>query len=213
MMKVLLLEHRKGQMVVQYTVGVVMFTKVIKVIVVSTGLLVTPFIVAKETKVYTDGNVPSAEEMADILLNTNKEKKSSNFKLRSVSFGVAKKNPAGNPKSSVVSIGLPIKFKLNSSQLNPRSTVYLKKIGAMLNLPKMANERIRIIGHTDASGLESYNLDLSERRAQTVKDYLVSYFSISPARLEIIGKGETEPLSDQSPNSPLNRRVEIYRIP
>jgi len=198
-------------MVAQYTTGVVMFTKAIKVIVMSAGLLMTPFICAKETKVYTDGNVPSAEEMADILLNTTKEKKATKFKLRSVSFGT-KKNTTNNHSPSVVSIGLPIKFNLNSSQLNPQSTVYLKEIGDMLNLPKMANERIRIVGHTDASGLETYNLNLSERRAQAVKDYLVSYFSISPARIEVIGKGETEILPGKSPNSPLNRRVELYRI-
>jgi len=197
-------------MVTQYTTGVVMFTKAIKIVVISAGLLISPSVLAKDTKIYTDGNVPSAEEMANILLNTEKDKKP---KLRSVSFGVVKKDEAKNQPPSIVSIGLPIKFKLNSSQINTQSTIYLKEIGAMLNLPKMANERIRIVGHTDASGLESYNLNLSKRRAQAVKDYLVRYFSITPARLEVVGKGESEPLAGESPNSPLNRRVEIYRIP
>jgi peptidoglycan-associated lipoprotein len=51
---------------------------------------------------------------------------------------------------------------------------------------------VYLIGHTDTSGTEEYNIALSERRAQSVADYL-SRLGIDPARLQVVPKGETEP--------------------
>ncbi len=73
--------------------------------------------------------------------------------------------------------------------------------------------KIKIIGHTDADGSESYNLKLSENRASAVKQYIVDQ-GIEPSRITIEGKGESVPLYDNN-NSRLkhwNRRVEIIII-
>ena len=61
------------------------------------------------------------------------------------------------------------------------------------------------MGHTDPSGTDEYNIALSERRAQTVADYLAR-LGIDPARLQVVPKGETEPtwLGDDK-----DRRVEF----
>ncbi|HEY4238439.1 MAG TPA: OmpA family protein [Kofleriaceae bacterium] len=64
---------------------------------------------------------------------------------------------------------------------------------------------VYLIGHTDTSGTEEYNIALSERRAQTVADY-IARLGTDPARLQVVPKGETEPtgLGDDK-----DRRVEI----
>ncbi len=168
-------------------------------------VLITPVASAKEIKLIKEGHVPTAEEMANILLSNTPDKASNKIKTRSVSFGVAK-------KSEPVSLGLPIKFDYDSSVLNKSSLDYLKQLGTMLNLEKMANETIMIEGHTDAKGSEQYNMDLSKKRSQAVRDFLISNYQIAPSRIKTTGKGESSPLPNKSKFDPLNRRVEFFRI-
>jgi len=70
---------------------------------------------------------------------------------------------------------------------------------------KTKGKNVYLIGHTDTSGTEEYNIALSERRAQSVADYM-SRLGTDPARLQIVPKGETEPtgLGDDR-----DRRVEF----
>lgn len=157
---------------------------------------------AKEVKIFTQNNVPTAEEMADILLNSGTANKT---QTRSLSFGTPKKD-------SPIYVGLPLKFDFNSSVLSTASLGYLKQLGIMLNLEKMANENIMIVGHTDAVGSEIYNLDLSQRRAQAVKRFLVSHYQVDPVRIQTSGKGESDTLPGKAGHSSINRRVEFYRI-
>jgi peptidoglycan-associated lipoprotein len=59
-------------------------------------------------------------------------------------------------------------------------------------IEKTKNKQIFLFGHTDTSGTEEYNIALSERRAQSVADYLAR-LGADPARLQVVPKGETEP--------------------
>jgi outer membrane protein OmpA-like peptidoglycan-associated protein len=67
-----------------------------------------------------------------------------------------------------------------------------------------------IEGHTDALGSDRYNLELSERRAIAVARYLVVHHGIAPERLQVAGKGKSEPLLSD-PYDPRNRRVQFIR--
>ncbi len=171
-------------------------------------ILSTSLVIAKEEMVFTEGSTPSPEELADIMADTAPKPKA-NFLggprgIRPITIGPSKKES--------LSISFPIKFDYNSSTLNPKSLVHLKKIGIMLNLDKMANESIMIVGHTDATGSKSYNLALSEKRSQSVKEFLVSNYQIGPTRIKTSGKGESSILRGKPKNSPINRRVEFYLI-
>jgi outer membrane protein OmpA-like peptidoglycan-associated protein len=66
-----------------------------------------------------------------------------------------------------------------------------------------------IEGHTDATGSDDYNLSLSQRRAASVKQYLISVHGIDAARLEAVGLGKTRPLYAADPFAPENRRVQF----
>jgi outer membrane protein OmpA-like peptidoglycan-associated protein len=67
-----------------------------------------------------------------------------------------------------------------------------------------------IEGHTDALGPDRYNFELSERRAIAVARYLVVHHGIAPERLQVAGKGKSEPLLSD-PYDPRNRRVQFIR--
>jgi OOP family OmpA-OmpF porin len=84
-----------------------------------------------------------------------------------------------------------IHFDFDQSTLKPEAKVILKRNIQVLNDNPKAS--IRIAGYTSAAGSEAYNQKLSERRAASVRAYLVSEGLIEPARLSIIGYGETHP--------------------
>jgi len=101
-----------------------------------------------------------------------------------------------------------ILFKLNSSKLSPLAKEDIRKMAATLT--EYPETDILIEGHTDASGSEAYNLRLSKKRADAVKDYAIS-LGVSPDRILTKGYGEEEPIAT---NETLegrqdNRRVEL----
>jgi len=111
-------------------------------------------------------------------------------------------------------IAVTIYFASDSAEILPESYPQLKEVGEALNSPQLAPYRFIIEGHTDSTGEAENNLELSKKRAQSVKDYLLSNYSIDPGKLEIIGYGQEKPVaSNETPQGrALNRRVEFVRI-
>jgi outer membrane protein OmpA-like peptidoglycan-associated protein len=109
------------------------------------------------------------------------------------------------------SVNLNIPFELNSAALKPQASEQLKQLQLALSSPSLGNNRFVVAGHTDAQGRADYNKQLSLRRAETVKRFLVQK-GINPARLDTIGYGSDKPLAPDHPDDPSNRRVEIRAI-
>jgi len=105
-----------------------------------------------------------------------------------------------------------ILFDVGSAVIKPESSGVLNTIGEVLK--QNPDMQVRIVGHTDASGEEKANQLLSEQRAEAVKGFLSSRFSIEDGRLESTGKGETEPVGDNRTREGMaqNRRVEFIRL-
>jgi outer membrane protein OmpA-like peptidoglycan-associated protein len=103
-------------------------------------------------------------------------------------------------------------FDTNSSVLKPGAYGEIDRVCSVLN--KYPQCRIRIEGHTDSQGDENYNQQLSMRRAEAVKNALVSR-NVDPARLETIGMGEGMPIAgnDTEGGRQMNRRVTMKIIP
>jgi len=97
---------------------------------------------------------------------------------------------------------------VNKSDLRPEAQTNLADLATILN--KYSDTNILIEGHTDATGSEDYNLDLSKRRAQSVANYL-SLQQVIATRFTIMGYGETQPIADNetAEGRQANRRVEI----
>lgn len=113
-------------------------------------------------------------------------------------------------EGKLVSYG--IYFDVNKDVVKPESYGTIKNIADVLN--ENPDVRIKIIGHTDADGDDAANLDLSKRRAASVKNELVKTFGIDASRMETDGKGESQPVApNNSPsNKALNRRVEFIKM-
>ena len=105
-----------------------------------------------------------------------------------------------------------IYFDVNKDIVKSESYGTIKEISTILS--ENANLKIKIVGHTDSDGDDKSNLDLSKRRAASVKNVLVKDFGIDAARIEADGKGESEPVApnDSAVNKALNRRVEFIKI-
>lgn len=103
-------------------------------------------------------------------------------------------------------------FDTNSSVLKPAAYGELDRVCQVLN--KYPQCRIRIEGHTDSVGAEDYNQQLSLRRADAVKNALVSK-NVDPGRLETAGMGEGMPVAgnDSEGGRQMNRRVTMKIIP
>lgn len=109
-------------------------------------------------------------------------------------------------------ISYGIYFDVNKDVVKPESYGALNDIAKVLK--ENAEVKIRIVGHTDSDGDDASNLDLSKRRAASVKAALAQNFGIDASRMETDGKGESEPLtSNATPaEKAQNRRVEFVRI-
>ncbi|RMG31516.1 MAG: OmpA family protein [Gammaproteobacteria bacterium] len=111
-----------------------------------------------------------------------------------------------------IRINSEVPFDFDSAAIKPAFRPTLDKVAEILiRYPKTV---VHVIGHTDSIGSEAYNQRLSERRAQSVVDYLVAR-GVPRERLIPIGKGEREPIASNATEAgrQLNRRVEILIKP
>jgi outer membrane protein OmpA-like peptidoglycan-associated protein len=115
---------------------------------------------------------------------------------------------------NLATIAVTIHFAFDSAELLPNTLSTLNSLGQALQSPQLAPYQIRIEGHTDSSGPTEYNQGLSERRAESVKQYLASHFNVATDRLMIVGRGEDEPMNDNDTREgrQKNRRVEFVNL-
>ena len=105
-----------------------------------------------------------------------------------------------------------ILFDVNSDKIKPQSYACIKGIADVLKENPSVN--VQIIGHTDSDGDEAKNLDLSQRRAASVKAFLTREFNIDDTRMKTDGKGEGQPIDNNSTaeGKAQNRRVEFIKM-
>jgi OOP family OmpA-OmpF porin len=105
-----------------------------------------------------------------------------------------------------------IYFDVNKDVVKPESYGTLKEIATILN--EVPDVKVKIVGHTDSDGADAANLDLSKRRAASVRNELVKSFGVNGDRLVTDGMGESQPVAanDTPANKALNRRVEFIKL-
>lgn len=124
---------------------------------------------------------------------------------------------AGADIDAVAAIGSTLRFVLDGAVLFAVDSTELRA-EAQESLDGLAQEiteaglsKFRVVGHTDSTGDEGYNLTLSKDRAMSVREYLSAQPALSDVTITAEGRGETEPIADNSTDEgrAKNRRVEI----
>jgi outer membrane protein OmpA-like peptidoglycan-associated protein len=107
------------------------------------------------------------------------------------------------------SFDVTLNFPFNSSEITADSREKLGRVAKALTDPSTIKLGIIVSGHTDAQGSAEYNQLLSERRAQAVRQFLISEHGIDPKRLAAKGYGKSQLLLPSDPSNELNRRVQF----
>jgi outer membrane protein OmpA-like peptidoglycan-associated protein len=113
-----------------------------------------------------------------------------------------------------ITLNMPgnVTFDTDSAALRPQFFSVLNSVGKVLT--EFDQTVVEVAGHTDSTGSDSHNMNLSQRRANTVGEYLYTQ-GIMDQRIITIGLGEHHPIADNatSEGRQLNRRVEITLVP
>ena len=121
---------------------------------------------------------------------------------------VVKKTPVPPPvQYKTESINLLVEFDFDKATIRPREADHLDEVAAFLKTHPQTSAVLE--GHTDNVGSADYNMDLSVKRAESVKNYLVQKFNIAPSRLTTKGYGLTRPITTNNTEKGRqeNRRV------
>ncbi len=107
-----------------------------------------------------------------------------------------------------ISISLLIEFDTNKADIKPQYHDEIAKVGDFMN--KYTETTAVIEGHTDNIGGKTYNEKLSQRRAESVRKYLIEKFGIAASRLSAKGYGFSRPIADNATpeGRQKNRRIE-----
>jgi outer membrane protein OmpA-like peptidoglycan-associated protein len=109
-------------------------------------------------------------------------------------------------------IDLEITFDYNSADISTKSLPAVQALGKALTNPDLKGSTFVVAGHTDAAGGESYNQELSERRADSIKRYLVEKFGIAGTDLVTVGYGKSKLKDTNIPTAEANRRVQVVNM-
>ena len=148
---------------------------------------------------------PAAQAKEAGFLNTVR-----NRQTRSLSLG--EREQIAELASAKPKIDLELQFDYNSADIAKTSIPSVQALGKALSDPTLKGSTFVVAGHTDAIGSDPFNQDLSERRADTIKRYLVEKFGITGSDLVTVGYGKTKLKDTVNGADPINRRVQVVNM-
>jgi outer membrane protein OmpA-like peptidoglycan-associated protein len=157
---------------------------------------------------------PSVNQIIDQLKVDGGDDATAGVRTRALRPGAASQATA-MPEASApaapaapAAISMQVQFAFGSDQIAEPSRKSIDNLASALSSDELKGRTFTVAGHTDGVGSADYNLRLSQRRAASVKSYLVEH-GVAAARLKAIGKGMSELLNANDPRAAENRRVEI----
>ncbi|MQB35009.1 OmpA family protein [Rhizobium rhizogenes] len=105
-----------------------------------------------------------------------------------------------------------IDFQNDSVGIEPESYRTLGLIADALHHPNLWDYKFLVVGHSSATGSDKHNLDLSEKRADAIREILSTTFAVDPARLFAVGVGEYFPIDASKASTADNRRVQLFNL-
>lgn len=141
--------------------------------------------------------------------------------MRQVALARIRANEGSNPINrapiaerlfKLPQLTVEVQFHLNSAIIKPDSYPTLGRIADALYHPYLLGYRMLVVGHADATGKREYNLNLSQKRADAIREALVTTFGIPPRRILAVGLGEEQLQDPAHPQAAVNRRVQIVTV-
>lgn len=133
-----------------------------------------------------------------------------NRRTRSLSLG--EREQIADLSTTKRKIDFEIQFDYNSAKVRSASLPTVQELGKALSDPALKGSTFVIAGYTDAIGGDAFNQDLSERRADAIKQYLTGKYGIAGSSLVTVGYGKTRLKDPSAPDSPVNRRVQVVNL-
>jgi outer membrane protein OmpA-like peptidoglycan-associated protein len=109
-------------------------------------------------------------------------------------------------------VDLEINFDYNSDRISTKSLPSVQALGRALANPDLKGSTFILAGHTDAAGGDAYNQNLSERRADSIKRYLVEKSGVAAVDLVTVGYGKSKLKDPANPLAQVNRRVQVVNM-
>jgi outer membrane protein OmpA-like peptidoglycan-associated protein len=185
----------------------------------------TPQVKAEKVIVYREGQLVNPHDVAAVLGNTRsirllddapaaatptKYVAAAAVALAKTSARPPARAPAApdDANGDASALSLPVRFAFDSAEIVPAARTQLDALAEGIKL-LAPNSIVTVEGHTDATGSDAYNLELSRNRARAVRDYLVQRHGIDAARLKTVGYGEARLVEPADPTAAVNRRVQF----
>lgn len=127
-------------------------------------------------------------------------------------FSAKERTEIAAATSEKPSADLTVYFEFNSADITSQARPTLMTLGRALTSPELRESQFMIAGHTDAKGKAPYNQSLSERRAQSVREFLIKEFQLEPRKLVSVGYGKERLKFPAKPYAGENRRVQIVNL-
>ena len=131
---------------------------------------------------------------------------------RTRSLSLSEREQIAEIATAKPAIDLEINFDFNSASISAASMPSVKALGEALSDPTLKGSTFVVAGHTDGVGSDAFNQGLSERRADTIKQYLVSKYHITGSDLVTVGYGKTRLKDANDPTDAINRRVQVVNM-
>jgi len=179
--------------------------------------LITPQVKAEKVVVYREGQLVNPLDVAAVLGQTRSIRLLDDAPAaptKSIGAQTSARRTAsasdasGGADADASALALPVRFAFDSADILPAARSQLDALAEGIKL-LAPHSIVTVEGHTDAVGIDAYNLELSRGRARAVRDYLVQRHGIDAARLKTVGYGAGRPVEDVAPDAAVNRRVQF----
>jgi OOP family OmpA-OmpF porin len=134
-------------------------------------------------------------------------------RIKTKADGIAlKRPPVAAQLLKLPQLMVEIQFDPDSPIIRPPSYQTIGRIADALYDPSLLPYTFLVIGHTDATGRREASLALSQRRADSIRDVLVTTFKISPKRIKAIGLGEEQLQDSSHPTAAINQQIQVMTV-
>jgi OOP family OmpA-OmpF porin len=134
-------------------------------------------------------------------------------RIKAKADGIAlKRPPVAAQLLKLPQLMVEIQFDPDSPIIRPPSYQTIGRIADALYDPSLLPYSFLVVGHTDATGRREASLALSQRRADSIRDVLVTTFKISPKRIKAIGLGEEQLQDSAHPTAAINQQIQVMTV-